>query len=106
MHPKAGFSPLVYGAGSLGCWLKSSGCPRAALCLLMFWLGPEKASCGAVVILGPVSIHWLVGLESKRSQQWCPLTSGRSWVLALVPIHLWVEPGPGVSGCRAEGSQS
>lgn len=49
---------------------------RTGIGLLVKWLCPSMAGCRVVVVIG------------------------------LVPDHWWVELGPGVSGCRAHGSQS
>ena len=64
------------------------------------------------ILRGPRSpgagVTQLVGGDGgpRGSRGWCPPTSEWSQVLGLVSANWWAEAGPGVSGCRAQESQS
>ena len=103
--PEASTGLKVGGAGSRGGWLRGSThfraganllvvglgprSPGACASLLVYWLGPDKSGCGAVVVPGLVSICWWVKPGPRASAG-----------------HRWVEPGPGFSGYRNQVSQS
>lgn len=63
--------------------------PGACASLLVYWLGPDKSGCGAVVVLGLVPTCWWVKSGPRASAG-----------------HWRVEPDPGVSGYRNQVSQS